>query len=414
MNVRNINFRYGICQKKACGESAAVNPDDVAEWMRNVLPKLLVKYEAKNVFNADESGLFFRCLPDKTLTFKEDKCHGGKLSKERVTLLLATNMDGSEKLKILMIGKSEKPRCFRTVKWLPVDYVANSKAWMTGKLFQDWLLKLDKTFTAQGRKVLLFIDNCAAHPPDLKSKLKSIELQYFPPNMTSKLQPLDQGVIANLKCNYRRRILRKTLDTFGETGEIPKLNLLDCIKEVEKAWNIDVTMQTIQNCFQKAGFGQFSEWEDEDEIPLIFLRERVSPIGIDCNNLKLLFQEWTNQVTSGHGVEFQDYLEVDDEVCTSEFPTDEDILESYRPKVSTDLSGDEDDECELQVVAPPLDKAVETALDTLRVYLQTNNQTTDDIYASLNNIQTFFERGRNIQTLRQTQINDYFQSSLNT
>lgn len=36
------------------------------------------KVWTKNVFNADESGLFYRLLPDKTLQFKGEKCHGGK------------------------------------------------------------------------------------------------------------------------------------------------------------------------------------------------------------------------------------------------------------------------------------------------------------------------------------------------
>jgi hypothetical protein len=134
-------FSYGICQKKACGESADVSEEDCTNWKRNVLPNLLKNYRECDVFNADETGLFFRCLPDKTLTFKHEKCHGGKHSKERVTLLLATNMDGSEKFKLLLIGKSKNPRCFRGTKWLPVDSESNSKAWMTGALFEKWLLK---------------------------------------------------------------------------------------------------------------------------------------------------------------------------------------------------------------------------------------------------------------------------------
>lgn len=42
-------------------------------------------------------------------------------------------MDGSEKLPLFVIGKSLKPRCFKNAT-IPVDYTANSKAWMTGKL----------------------------------------------------------------------------------------------------------------------------------------------------------------------------------------------------------------------------------------------------------------------------------------
>jgi len=69
------------------------------------LQDLLKDYEPHNVFNADETALFYKCLPDRTMTFKNEKCHGGKHSKERVTILLATNMSGTEKLKPLIIGK---------------------------------------------------------------------------------------------------------------------------------------------------------------------------------------------------------------------------------------------------------------------------------------------------------------------
>src|SRR5699024_11532775 len=58
-------------------------------------------------------------------------CSGGKLSKERVTVLVIVNMTGSIKKKLLVIGKSKKPRCFRNVKRLPVIYESNKKAWMT-------------------------------------------------------------------------------------------------------------------------------------------------------------------------------------------------------------------------------------------------------------------------------------------
>jgi hypothetical protein len=41
-------------------------------------------------------------------------------------------MSGTEKLPLLVIGKSAKPRCFKNAK-IPIDYKANKKAWMTGK-----------------------------------------------------------------------------------------------------------------------------------------------------------------------------------------------------------------------------------------------------------------------------------------
>ena len=37
---------------------------------------------AKDIFNVDKTGLFYKCMPDKTLTFKGDRCSEGKNSKE--------------------------------------------------------------------------------------------------------------------------------------------------------------------------------------------------------------------------------------------------------------------------------------------------------------------------------------------
>lgn len=50
--------------------------------------------------------MFYKCLSYKTLTFKNKKFPGGKYSKERVTIMLAANMNGYGKLKIILIAKA--------------------------------------------------------------------------------------------------------------------------------------------------------------------------------------------------------------------------------------------------------------------------------------------------------------------
>ena len=39
-----------------------------------------------------------------------------------------------------MVGKLKKPKCFTGIKSFPMDYEANAKAWMTGEIFENWLL----------------------------------------------------------------------------------------------------------------------------------------------------------------------------------------------------------------------------------------------------------------------------------
>lgn len=184
--------RHNIAQMSVCGESASADTKSSEYWKNNVLPDLIRQFHENDIFNADETGIFFKCLPNKTLAFKGQKCFGGKHSKERITVMVASNMSGSEKLKLLVIGKSKNPRCFKGIKSLDVDYEHNKKAWMTSEIYAKWLKSLDKIFVAQNRKILLFVDNCPAHPKNVEVSLKNIKLEYFPPNLTSVLQPMDQ------------------------------------------------------------------------------------------------------------------------------------------------------------------------------------------------------------------------------
>ena len=98
--------RKGLSSKKRARESASVSKKEQNTFTENVLPSLLGKYEPDDICNVDEIGLFYRLLPDRTYAFKGEDCHGGKMSKERVTLPLGANMIGSDKLKPILIGRS--------------------------------------------------------------------------------------------------------------------------------------------------------------------------------------------------------------------------------------------------------------------------------------------------------------------
>ena len=127
----------------------------------------------------DECGLFWRMLPDGTMAFRSEKCHGGKKSKERVTVAMCCSMEG-EKLPLMVIGKFRNPRCFKGIKQLPVRYEANQKSWMTRDLFERWLRDFDRSMDSRNRKVLLVLDNCSAHVRI--DGLKATELLFLPPN----------------------------------------------------------------------------------------------------------------------------------------------------------------------------------------------------------------------------------------
>jgi hypothetical protein len=86
-----------------CGESADVCEEAVAEWNEK-LCALMDDYEPKDIANCDETGLFFQALPNKTLCLKGEKCSGGKLSKQRLTIFLCdvTTEDDLSDITILL------------------------------------------------------------------------------------------------------------------------------------------------------------------------------------------------------------------------------------------------------------------------------------------------------------------------
>lgn len=61
---------------------------------------------------------------------KYEKCSSGEFFKDRITILVCANMSGSDKKKLVVIGKSKNPPCFKGIKNLPVDYYCNENAWM--------------------------------------------------------------------------------------------------------------------------------------------------------------------------------------------------------------------------------------------------------------------------------------------
>ena len=131
----------------------------VATWNETTLPTLLSKFDLKYIFNADEFGLFYQCLPNNTYHFKVEKCSEWKNSKVGFTGIAVGNATG-EKPPMFVIGRSKTPRCFKHIKNLPCKCKSQKQSWMDSKIFEEWVRKLDRTFRMKGIKIALLIDNC--------------------------------------------------------------------------------------------------------------------------------------------------------------------------------------------------------------------------------------------------------------
>ena len=109
--------------------SSAPSQEEI-EQERLKLWQIIMNWELDDVFNCDESALYWSREPSRVLA--QSRLSGKKLSKERVTIFLATNATGSEKLPLVFINKSKSPRSLKGVNHqnLPVDYYWSSTAWM--------------------------------------------------------------------------------------------------------------------------------------------------------------------------------------------------------------------------------------------------------------------------------------------
>jgi hypothetical protein len=90
--------RHNIASKKMCGESAPVRDSELLlhVWKAIKLRQIFDTFSPHDIYNADETGLFWKALPDRTLAFKNECVSNGKLSKESVTCLVCASVAGEK------------------------------------------------------------------------------------------------------------------------------------------------------------------------------------------------------------------------------------------------------------------------------------------------------------------------------
>lgn len=361
---------------------------------------LLKDYSPRNIFNADETGIFFRALPNKTLTLKHEKCTGGKLSKERLTILHCVNLAG-EKEKLLVIGKTKKPRAFKNINVsdLPVFWRSNKKAWMTCTIMEEWLKNFDRRMGMERRKILLFLDNASSHPKDIR--LTNIQIIFLPPNCTSVVQPLDQGIIRNFKTFYRALVVKKLLSEIESVSKAEVLtkniNVLDAIYYIKTAWQ-RVTEETVRNCFHRAGFRQESvEQTTENDI---FSAEDDIPLSV-------LQDIWRNARTMGYrDNQVEDFINIDTDLMIEEIDENVSI---YNAGEADQSSGESDEDPVENEGIPKNYSQANGILKTLKGFAK--NKGDSKAVEMLSELELHFQNQVSRTNTRQTSLLDFFSTT---
>ncbi|GBN25310.1 hypothetical protein AVEN_123071-1 [Araneus ventricosus] len=111
--------------------------------------------------------------------------------------------------------------------------------------------------------------------------------------------------------HYRKRILREMISAIKKNETIQEnIDLRNAIAELYKVWKFDATDKTIRNFFKRGGFNNQT---DEDAI-LSDLKEKWKTV------------EGNGRITED--ATLSGILEVDAELLTASYPTDEEILKS--------------------------------------------------------------------------------------
>lgn len=186
------------------------NKTNVKEFFDN-LEKVLSKnrFEARHIYNVDETGLTTVHKPPKVLADKKSKQVGQLTSGERgtlVTLVGCVNALGNAIPPFMIFPRVNFKSSMLSGTPPGSSGAAQATGWMTGSVFIEWLQHFAKhSLCSPTNQVLLLMDNHISHIT-LESltfaKENGITLLTFPPHCSHKLQPLDRSVYGPLKRQY--------------------------------------------------------------------------------------------------------------------------------------------------------------------------------------------------------------------
>lgn len=280
---------------------------------------------------------------------------------------------------------------------------------MTRILFIEWLKKVDSSMRSQNRKILMFVDNFSGHDkiPDIKDLLPNVNLQFYPANCTSQLQPLDQGIINSFKCHYKNKIVAETIQAIDHGHVREPIDMLNTIYNISSAWK-SVSSTTIQNCFTKSGHQLQATKNHSISIPDVFHFEpSVEPIITEFE------KNWNRLKQSDPDAKLDfscfEYLNVDKHLMPFGTRTHQQIIEVVR-QASPSLKEQElDSESENVIDIPKPSLSHKQILDMickLRDELASSSSDFSDQVLQLNDVK---EKVQSIQQkTHQPKINNYF------
>ncbi|KAF0268476.1 hypothetical protein FOG48_02435 [Hanseniaspora uvarum] len=238
---------------------------------RDTLKNYLSKIPKKDLFTLDETLLAYNLPLDKSY-------YGiSKLKRqiEIMTIMFCCNVDASEKLNPLIIGKYENYQCFKSefgmnkddffndiLNKYDIEYYSNKESFLTSTIFHNWLMNWDDKLKLTNRQIYIILDDCCSHRIS-NIKLTNITLIYT--RSQNKFLPFNWGIIDEFKTKYRQQTyqalidLQNTITTLEKspkkvilTFQQSKINIINAFKLIKKSWE-SITEASIMASWKASG-----------------------------------------------------------------------------------------------------------------------------------------------------------------
>lgn len=432
--LHDFKKRHGIKRRKQHGESASVNMEGAEERLAEC-QQLAKKYGSDDLYNADETALFWLAVPETTLATKPQS--GKKKEKKRLTILVTTNCSGTHKMNHWIIGNAQNPRAFGRrsdkIKNEPMTWRANKKAWMTGKIWIEYLTWFAKEIRARHtREVLLFVDSFSSHCsglsqllsadnelPENDRALRQVRVEFLPKNATSLYQPCDQGIIANLKTLYKKEWLTSMVaSTLANKDPLKEMTQLQAVRWINSIWKRTVKPETINNCWVKSRIlgvrlGPNPRPADWNEAPEVSHDEDLAEVVELMQELQDCEEQGGQTVTIADA---EGFVNPEDEQVKDSMEPDELLEHVVDLFSSTNLedSSDDEEECHSLMEKPQPGVTAKQAVESIALtlaWLQDNSEghhgTIDALRRALREAsrKVLAQKG---EQARQSRIEDFF------
>jgi hypothetical protein len=211
--------------------------------------------------------------------------------------------------------------------------------------------------------------------------MKNIELVFFPPNMTSHCQPLDQGVIHQFRKLYRTQLLRQPI------------NVLEAIYWVSSSTK-NIQPETVKKCFLRSGFRHCdNNVTDVDDL--------LTPIEELGNIIKLI----ENKIPEN------DYITLDD--CVETYDTDivnpcDSAGMSTKNEEESDEENDESEDQEIPKIRSLREALL--AVKDIRKYISSIEVLNSSLFSNTVQLENALAYELTTPTIsKQTKVTDFFQ-----